>query len=68
MGVDPQSPEADLRGLGGPAVCLGKPFDGAPLLERLAGVLHGSATGTAPRRRAFDALAVVGLRAAPSAL
>jgi hypothetical protein len=68
MGFDPQAPEADLRGLGGPAVCLGKPLDGDAFLERLAGVLHGSATGTAPRRRAFGALAVVGLRAAPSAL
>jgi DNA-binding response OmpR family regulator len=54
-GFDPQAPEADLRGLGGPTARLGKPFDPDALLERLAGVLGAPATRTAPRRRASDA-------------
>ncbi len=54
-GFDPRAPEADLRGLGGPTVRLGKPFDGDALLERLAGVLGAPATPAAPRRRASDA-------------
>jgi hypothetical protein len=56
-GFDPRAPEADLRGLGGPTVRLGKPFDGDALLERLAGVLGAPATPAAPRRRASDARA-----------
>jgi len=59
-GFDPQAPEADLRGLGGPTLRLGKPFDGDALLERLAGVVHGPATPATPRRRASDAFAAAG--------
>ena len=54
-GFDPQAPEADLRGLGGPIVRLGKPFDCDELLERLADALGGSPTPNTPRRRAADA-------------
>ena len=57
-GFDPQAPEADLRGLGGPIVRLGKPFDCDELLERLADLLGGGpAVGAPPprRRRASDA-------------
>jgi DNA-binding response OmpR family regulator len=53
-GFDPQAPEADLRGLGGPIVRLGKPFDCDELLARLADVLAASAAPMAPRRRARD--------------
>ena len=55
---DPKAAEAGLRGLGGPTVRLGKPFGGGAHLERLAGVLHDSATRTARRRRASDDPAV----------
>ena len=58
-GFDPQAPEADLRGLGGPIVRLGKPFDCDELLECLADLLGGgpAAPAVAPprRRRAPDA-------------
>ena len=54
-GFDPQAPEADLRGLGGPTARLGKPFDCDELAERLSGMLDGSAVPEAPRRRASDA-------------
>ena len=58
-GFDPRAPEADLRGLGGPIVRLGKPFDCDELLERLAALLGGSPAGPAapmpPRRRGSDA-------------
>ncbi len=58
-GFEPRAPEADLRGLGGPIVRLGKPFDCDELLERLADLLGGAPAGPAapmpPRRRASDA-------------
>ncbi len=57
-GFDPRAPEADLRGLGGPIVRLGKPFDCDELLARLADLLGGGpAAGVAAerRRRASDA-------------
>ena len=59
-GFHPEAPQADLRGLGGPTLRLCKPFDGDAFLERLAGMVHGSATPAAPRRRASDALAAAG--------
>jgi hypothetical protein len=46
------------RGASAAPPCVSAPFDGDALLERLAGVLHGSAIRTAPRRRASDAPAV----------
>ncbi len=56
-GFDPRAPEADLRGLGGPIVRLGKPFDCDELLARLADLLGGgpAAPAASPRRRASDA-------------
>jgi two-component system capsular synthesis sensor histidine kinase RcsC len=60
-GFQPQAPEADLRGLGGPIARVGKPFDWEELLDRLAGVLGGPAAALAgpaqagPRRRRTDA-------------
>ena len=54
-GFDPRAPEADLRGLGGPIVRLGKPFDCDELTERLAGMLDGSAPPAPGGRRASDA-------------
>ena len=57
-GYDPLSPEADLRGLGGPTVRLRKPFECAALLEHLAGVLDRPVGTPAPRRRASDIAAV----------
>ncbi len=59
-GYDPQAPEADLRGLGGPIVRLGKPFDCDELLGRLADLLGGGPAAPAAaapqrRRRASDA-------------
>jgi DNA-binding response OmpR family regulator len=57
-GFDPRAPEADLRGLGGPTVRLQKPFDCDELVERLAGMLDGTAVPARPRRRAADALAL----------
>ena len=55
-GFDPQAPEADLRGLGGPIVRLGKPFDCDELLGRLADLLGGGPAAPArPRRRTSDA-------------
>jgi DNA-binding response OmpR family regulator len=58
-GFDPRAPEADLRGLGGPIVRLGKPFDCDELLARLADLLGGGPAAPAapmpPRRRASDA-------------
>ncbi len=53
-GFHPQAPEADLRGLGGPMVRLGKPFDCDEFLGHLADVLGGSTTLAVPRRRASD--------------
>jgi len=57
-GFDPQAPEADLRGLGGPTVRLGKPFDCDEFLGHLADLLDGRAVLATPRRRASDVLAV----------
>lgn len=57
-GYDPRSPQADLRGLGGPTVRLRKPFECTALLENLAGLLARPAEGPTPRRRASDAGAV----------
>jgi len=55
-GFDPQAPEADLRGLGGPTVRLQKPFDCDELVERLTDMLDGRAVpARPPRRRASDA-------------
>ena len=57
-GFDPQAPEADLRGLGGPIVRLGKPFDCDELLGCLADLLGGGPAAPAAaerRRRASDA-------------
>ena len=54
-GFDPRAPEADLRGLDGPIVRLGKPFDCDELLKCLADLLGGPAVPTAPHRRASDA-------------
>jgi DNA-binding response OmpR family regulator len=55
-GFDPRAPEADLRGLGGPTVRLGKPFDCDEFLGHLADLLGGPAVpASAPRRRASDA-------------
>ena len=53
--VDRSAPEADLRGLGGPAARLQKPFDGGRLLGRLEGLLETSGTAPRPCRRATDA-------------
>jgi DNA-binding response OmpR family regulator len=53
-GYDPQAPQADLRGLGGPTVRLGKPFDCDELLERLARLLARPSPLRAPRRRGSD--------------
>ena len=60
-GFEPQAPEADLRGLGGPIARVGKPFDRDEFLACLAGVLDAQEaaaavrTGAAgPRRRASD--------------
>ncbi len=57
-GFDPRAPEADLRGLDGLIVRLGKPFDCDDLLERLADLLGGGPAAPAAaerRRRASDA-------------
>src|SRR5215218_5648064 len=56
-GFQPQAPEADLRGLGGPIARVGKPFDWDELLDRLAGVIGGgpAAAQAGPRRRSSDA-------------
>ena len=54
-GFDSQSPEADLRGLGGPTVRLGKPFDCDEFLGHLADLLESPADpAPPPRRRASD--------------
>jgi len=55
-GYNPLAPQADLRGLGGPTVRLGKPIESDALLEQLARVLNRSASQPAPRRRASDTL------------
>ncbi len=60
-GFDPRAPEADLRGLGGPTVRLGKPFDCDEFLGHLADLLGGPAVPAAPpRRRASDARVAAG--------
>jgi DNA-binding response OmpR family regulator len=59
-GFEPQAPEADLRGLGGPIARVGKPFDRDEFLDCLAGVLdahRAAATRAGPHRRASDAAA-----------
>ncbi len=56
-GFEPQAPEADLRGLGGPIARVGKPFDRDEFLDCLAGVLGAhwaAATRAGPHRRASD--------------
>ncbi|WP_052213649.1 response regulator [Belnapia sp. F-4-1] len=56
-GFHPEAPEANLRGLGGPTVRLGKPFAAEDLIASLADVLSSttgratSPSGEAPRRR-----------------
>ena len=57
-GFEPGAPEADLRGLGGPIVRLGKPFDCDELVRRLADVLDGSNTPATRCRRASRRFAV----------
>ena len=59
-GFDPRAPEADLRGLGGPIVRLGKPFDCDELLGRLADAFGGPTAPNTPRRRASDARVAAG--------
>jgi CheY-like chemotaxis protein len=57
-GFEPQAPEADLRGLGGPIARVGKPFDRDEFLDCLAGVLNAhqaAAMRAGPHRRASDA-------------
>jgi ActR/RegA family two-component response regulator len=53
-GYNPLAPKADLRGLGGPTLRLGKPIECDALLEHLASVLDGSAALATPRRRLSD--------------
>lgn len=53
-GFDPEAPQADLRGLGGPTLRLPKPIDRDDLLNGLAALLRPRAAGT-PCRRASDA-------------
>ncbi len=56
-GFEPQAPEADLRGLGGPIARVDKPFDRDEFLDCLAGVLNAhqtAATRAGPHRRASD--------------
>ena len=53
-GFNPRAPQADLRGLGGPTVRLGKPVESDALLKQLSGVIDGSNSTTAPRRRLSD--------------
>jgi CheY-like chemotaxis protein len=53
-GYHPQAPQADLRGLGGPTVRLGKPLECDELLEHLAGLLARPSPLRAPRRRVSD--------------
>lgn len=60
-GFDPHSPEADLRGLGGPTVRLRKPFECSALLEHLAGVLDGLARAAVPHNRRASDLAGMAL-------
>jgi len=57
-GFHPETPEADLRGLGGPTLRLRKPFDCDVLAESVAAVLDAPAVPAGQRRRAADALAV----------
>lgn len=65
-GYDPLAPEADLRGLGGPTIRLGKPFDCDALVEHLADVLDRSTMLAAPRRRSSDLPQRRGASAPPS--
>jgi CheY-like chemotaxis protein len=53
-GYNPRAPQADLRGLGGPTIRLGKPIESDALLDQLAGLLDRSALLTPPRRRLSD--------------
>jgi len=55
-GYGARAPQADLRGLGGPTVRLGKPFDCDEFLGHLAALLGAAAAPatTPPRRRASD--------------
>ena len=56
-GYDPSAPEANLRGLGGPTVRLGKPFDCDELLEHLARLLACPSPMVALGRRVSDVAA-----------
>ena len=51
-GFDPEAPQADLRGLGGPTLRLAKPVDYDDFLDGLAALLRSSGAGH--RRRASD--------------
>jgi len=55
-GYGARAPQADLRGLGGPTVRLGKPFDCDEFLGHLAALLGAAAAPAMapPRRRASD--------------
>lgn len=57
-GYHPEAPQADLRGLGGPTLRLGKPFDCGDLLDGVAAVLEAPAKPAAPRRRRSDRVEV----------
>ena len=53
-GFDALAPEANLRGLGGPTVRLGKPIDCDALLEHVARLLTRPPAPAAPARRYSD--------------
>lgn len=53
-GFDALAPEANLRGLGGPTVRLGKPIDCDALLEHVAELIACPPAPAAPARRHSD--------------
>ena len=53
-GFHPEAPQANLRGLGGPTVRLGKPIDCDALLDHVAKLLTGPPASAAPARRYSD--------------
>jgi ActR/RegA family two-component response regulator len=58
-GFDPEAPEADLRGLGGPTLRLRKPFDCDHLASSVAAMLDAPPVPANQRRRAADVLSPV---------